>query len=344
MIYTFDMKVVKIDSSRSNELNEFVKNHDFGSIEQSWEWGELQTTIKGRDDFFVFAVIKDAKIIASALLIKQSLRFKKSWLWCPRGPLLPENADESLSAWTVLKKELTAFALKNNCIFIRFESAYPCNKKIPLTEPNSKTSYLPENTLILNIAHSEESILKQMTQKGRYNIKQAKKHNIYVKICTVDCIDEFYDLLIETGERDGFHVHGKYFYRNLIEILGDNAKLYIAYNDSHTALGALIATHFGQKATYYFGASTNKYAEKMAPYLLQWSAILDAKMHGMTEYDFLGIAPLHAKKHALIGVTQFKTRFGGKRLDYHGAQVLTINAFWTRLYNFTKFFSSFLKF
>jgi lipid II:glycine glycyltransferase (peptidoglycan interpeptide bridge formation enzyme) len=50
--------------------------------------------------------------------------------------------------------------------------------------------------------------------------------------------------------------------------------------------------YFGNIAYYLHGASSNKYRNMMAPYMLQWEAVKDAKKRGYKLYDFWGISPL----------------------------------------------------
>ena len=57
----------------------------------------------------------------------------------------------------------------------------------------------------------------------------------------------------------------------------------------------------------------------------------------MKVYDFLGVAPEGESSHALAGVTQFKTRFGGQRLAYEKAQVFALRPVWWLLYKWAKF-------
>lgn len=68
------------------------------------------------------------------------------------------------------------------------------------------------------------------------------------------------------------------------------------------------------RAIYYYGASSSDATDRkqMAPYLLQWHAILDAKRAGIRCYDFLGVADPNNPEDSLWGVTRFKERFGGE--------------------------------
>jgi len=59
---------------------------------------------------------------------------------------------------------------------------------------------------------------------------------------------------------------------------------------------------------YYYGASSSHKRNLMAPYLLQWKAIENAKNLGCTLYDFLGIAGPDETNSSLAGVTDFKLK------------------------------------
>jgi lipid II:glycine glycyltransferase (peptidoglycan interpeptide bridge formation enzyme) len=69
----------------------------------------------------------------------------------------------------------------------------------------------------------------------------------------------------------------------------------------------------------------------MAPFLLQWGAVLKAKERGMKWYDFWGI---DEKKWS--GVTRFKKRFGGKEVSYPPASDLVLSKFWYKIYKTSK--------
>lgn len=154
--------------------------------------------------------------------------------------------------------------------------------------------YQPEYTNMVDLSLSEAEILAQMKPKGRYNIHLAEKKGIKIMSClkASDAADIFYNLFQETTHRDKFSGHDKTFYENVLKIGGESgiAKLYIAYL-STTPIVAIIVTSFGDRATYFYGASSNAHRNLMAPYLLQWTAMLDAKKEGKKWYDLFGIAP-----------------------------------------------------
>ncbi len=298
--------------------SEFVER--YGSIEQSFEWGELQCSIPGRPEFYVFGAFLEGELVGSILVIRQEMPFGKTWLWAPRGPVLRDQ-----EAWPFLREACSGMG----DLYLRIEPGVPVEKEFLIFEKNAGISYMPEDTLMIDLNLDEKAILAQMAQKGRYNIKIAEKAGVEIK---KDCdFEEFYKILQETSARDGFSVHSKDFYEKI------PAVFYGAFFDGKMIAGIFV-TYFGDTATYYFGASSNSHREAMAPYLLQWQSIKDAKSAGMKKYDFLGVAPEGESGHSLAGVTQFKTRFGGKRVKYHKARIIIFRPFWTFLVSCAKKF------
>lgn len=78
-------------------------------------------------------------------------------------------------------------------------------------------------------------------------------------------------------------------------------------------MSAGIWSFYGDTATYLYGASSDENRSVMAPFLLQWRLIQEAKKEGFRYYDFFGISD---KKWP--GVTRFKKGFGGETVSYPG--------------------------
>jgi lipid II:glycine glycyltransferase (peptidoglycan interpeptide bridge formation enzyme) len=56
----------------------------------------------------------------------------------------------------------------------------------------------------------------------------------------------------------------------------------------------------------------------MAPYLLHWELIKEAKEKGLKFYDWWGIAASDDPKDPWAGITRFKKGFGGEMVSYPG--------------------------
>ncbi|AEE16799.1 lipid II:glycine glycyltransferase FemX [Treponema brennaborense] len=171
----------------------------------------------------------------------------------------------------------------------------------------------PPDTVLLNLSHTEDELLENMKPKWRYNIRLAQKKGVAVRVGTPDDIDIFYDLYKTTAERDGIAIHAKTYYRDLLERSGGDdirVTLYIASHED-TPLAAIITLFSSREAVYLYGASSNEKRNLMPAYLLQWTAVCDAKKYGAAFYDFYGMPPTDDESHPMHGLYRFKTGFGG---------------------------------
>jgi len=264
---------------------------------------------------------------AMALVVQHKMPMGLNWLEVPRGPLFSD--EKSLSE--ILKK-IEEIGRREKSVFVRMSSYEKLETRNSKLE-NALTDHHPETSLVIDLDHSEEEILAQMKPKGRYNIKVAEKHNVTVS--PSEDVDAFYQILSKTGNRDGFGIHEKSYYQKIMESMKDNVQLLLAkYQDRVIAGGIFV--YLDRWGIYYYGASDYNYRNVMAPYLIQWEAIKEAKKRGCVRYDFLGIAPENAKNHPWAGVTEFKKKFGGRIKDYPKAKVITLRPFWYFLYKLRK--------
>jgi lipid II:glycine glycyltransferase (peptidoglycan interpeptide bridge formation enzyme) len=84
-------------------------------------------------------------------------------------------------------------------------------------------------------------------------------------------------------------------------------------------LAGLVLFHFGPKAWYFYGMSSDVERDRMPTYLLQWEAIRWAKAHGCATYDFWGAPDEFTESDPLWGVYRFKDGFGGTVVRHIGA-------------------------
>ena len=107
-------------------------------------------------------------------------------------------------------------------------------------------------------------------------------------------------------------------------VRGFTIELFCAFHDGKLLAGESIA-FFSQWAYYLHGASSSEHRELMAPHLLHWEIMREAKRRGCTKYDLWGVVGngprLRSGKNALqttnyklpdhswSGITKFKTGF-----------------------------------
>jgi lipid II:glycine glycyltransferase (peptidoglycan interpeptide bridge formation enzyme) len=194
----------------------------------------------------------------------------------------------------------------------------------------------PRRTLVVDLSGSEAEILARMKQKTRYNIGLARKKNIIIRAAqsTAD-LETFTRLMRLTGARDHFGVHSAGYYRTAYDLfhpLGQCELLLASYQGE--VLAAVMAFALGRRAWYFYGASSDRERNRMAPYLAQWEAMRWAKARGALTYDLWGVpdepeqtleAEFEMRRAGLWGVYRFKRGFGGRLVRTVGA--------WDRVYN-----------
>jgi lipid II:glycine glycyltransferase (peptidoglycan interpeptide bridge formation enzyme) len=297
-----------------------------GDFLQSWEWGEFQRKAGSE------VVRVQAETGAMAQLLRRALPFGKRYWYCPRGPLggLPDLA------------KVPEIALG---VFLRFEPLSDPSIALGTTALVKVHDVQPRQTLIVDLRQDREALMAAMHEKWRYNIRLAERKGVRVYVAgpsDASAIDVFWDLLNETTERDRFRAHGKEYYRSMLEMLSGDpasdgrtrpvARLVFAEHDGKV-LAANLMIYFGTTATYLHGASSRERREVMAPHLLHWTAMTQAKDWGYASYDFWGIAPEGAENHPWAGITRFKRGFGGASVAYPGTYDLPIDRFWYALYS-----------
>ena len=81
----------------------------------------------------------------------------------------------------------------------------------------------------------------------------------------------------------------------------------------------------------------------MAPYLLQWTAMMEAKKRGCKYYDFMGIADPNNPNDQLKPVTDFKLKFEGKVLQFQTPYHIVHKKFTYTTYKLAKKIKKILK-
>jgi lipid II:glycine glycyltransferase (peptidoglycan interpeptide bridge formation enzyme) len=281
----------------------------------------------------------------STSIIEHELPIVGRYFYIPRGPVLENPKSEILNSKQIpnSKLEIKNFlnkiidlAKKENAGWIRVEplsekSFYQIKKNIKYKIAKAPHDMQPKEVFVIDITKSEEELLAQMKSKTRYNIKIAQKRgvSVYAIINGQDAIsksyiDKFIELVKITAKRDGIVPHLENYYRKMFErISGKILKVYIA-EYKNRIIAANFVINYGDTATYLHGVSDNEHRNVMAPYLLQWQAILDAKKLELKKYDFGGIKT--GDDNSWTGITKFKTGFspGTQPVEFPGSYDIII--------------------
>ncbi|MFH0929911.1 MAG: peptidoglycan bridge formation glycyltransferase FemA/FemB family protein [Candidatus Moraniibacteriota bacterium] len=302
---------------KNRPLDFIQQNSPDGGFLQSEYWRKFQESV-GRKACTFFAD-EDDEMIAYANVITHTLPIAGDYFYVPRGPTQVKSEKLKVkshnSKLKVFFDDLIDLAGKNNIGWIRIEPN--SEEELKLIQENllkglkikkSAVDMQPREILVLDISKSEEEILSQMKQKTRYNIRLAEKKGVRIFTTREEkYIEDFLRLVEITAERDKITSHPESYYRKMLETIpGDVLKLYVAEYEGKIIVANLVL-FFGKTTTYMHGASDSEYRNVMAPYLLQWQQILDAKKAGCEKYDFGGIKT--ASSNSWAGITKFKQGF-----------------------------------
>lgn len=320
-----------------NKIENFIQsNSPDGGFLQSEYWRRFQENY-GRKTFQLKAENENGDVFIYANMITHTLPIVGEYFYVPRGPVMkffnfqffPPSRDPA-KAVAIFKQlnnflnELVDLARENNIGWIRVEpnseSALRLIKEnLPkeIRIEKSSVDVQPREILVIDITKSEGELLAEMKQKTRYNIRLAEKRGVRVTCntqhITQENIGEFLRLVKITVKRDKITPHPDGYYREMFEsIPPEILRLYVAEYEGKV-ISANIVSFFGKTASYMHGASDNTHRNVMAPHLLQWQAILDAKKSGCTQYDFGGVDTRcdirDTKYKKWEGLTKFKTGF-----------------------------------
>lgn len=307
-------------------FNSFISNHPKGHAMQLWEWGE----IKGRTGWKPWRMILETngEIFAAATILERRLPFLGAPIfYCPRGPVVAMDDQEKMEAVFQAIREL---AKKTKAILLKIDPDISVNNRAlmnilrtsgfqSLEKGKNFEGVQPKFVFRLDISPDEETLLANMHQKTRYNIRLAVKKGVTIRIGTREDLPEFFRVLKETTERDNFLVRSYSYFEDLYDTLvpAGYGQLFIGEYEGKVIAGTL-AFITGDKAWYVYGASSNSHRNVMPNYLIQWEMIRWAKANGCTLYDFRGVSGDLDESNPLYGLYKFKKGFNGEFTEFIG--------------------------
>ena len=171
---------------------------------------------------------------------------------------------------------------------------------------------------------TSEELLMSLPQSTRRKVRAGAKKGVTVEIKGKEAVPDFARLMLETGVRDGFVTREASYFENMLDNLGEHARLYMAYYEGQAIAGTL-AIWYGDKVWYLYGASSNEHRNLMPNYMLQWSMIEWAVEKGCRIYDFRGVPGRVGEDHPLYGLYKFKLGFGGDYVEFVGEMDMVLN-------------------
>lgn len=276
-------------------------------IEQTAIWASYQATIEGRTPWGAVALEQGGKTLALVSFIDyetHGYHFLRSvhgpaWIEAP-SPELEQEALDALSAYVRGKDKKETF--------LRIAVA----AELGCTEP--VLSGVPyDRTVIINVAGGDqEEILSRMKPRGRRDVRKSLRES------PAECADEtalatesfaeYYDVMVETGGRDGFSPAPCSDYEDMIRLLGaEHCRVYASRLDGRVVTWSVVTIN-GTRAVRYYGASRSETMRQHVTDKLVLFECCDLGANkGIETYDMMGIGSEFSP--SIMGLNEFKTKF-----------------------------------
>ena len=226
-----------------------------GSFLQSAMWGRFKSRFGWEAKAFLVEWAAPAGRIRPLLALCRRVAPGVCMAYVPWGPELPADFPAGEGPRGKALAELAAALrpfLPRSAAFIRFDppwlaSGESAAQGLPLPFRRAAADIQPPDTVVVDLAPSEQGILAAMKPKWRYNIRLAEKRGVAVsqaqaaplgdadgaaggaafvggqsraqsaEQAAIPDIGLFYGLLAETAARDGIAIHSAGYYKALFE-------------------------------------------------------------------------------------------------------------------------------
>lgn len=280
-------------------------------IEQTQAWAKLEGTIEGRSQWGCFRITDDlgtdgektVALISFADYLTHGyhyLRAHHAPVWV--GEPTPEQESAALDA-------ISSYVRRRD----RKQAFVRLSVKAELSQTSPVLSGIPyDRTVIIDVTGGDDAILARMKPRGRRDVRKALRE------APVTCADEterasadfseYYDVMRETGERDGFAPAPMSDYQDMIRILGpERCRVMAGREEGGRVVTWSLITISGTRGVRYYAASRNETMRKHVTDKLLYFECCELGRLGCADYDLMAIGSDFSP--ALMGLNEFKTKF-----------------------------------
>lgn len=238
-------------------------------------------------------------------------------------PLMIDWYDQSDDASSIKNEFITYFAhqyLENQRFFF-----YPCFhlQECILEDPVWGCTKQYDSTAFLNLQLEEETLWKNLRDKGRNLVRYAKRHGVTARIANeLQYFELFYHFYKEIRTKHNTKYIGYDELRAKFESFTKQnlADLWVAFLDEKP-LAYVFIWKYKQTINYVYGSSDPLYWKYKPNNLLQWEIICYYKQQGYTLYNMWGLRNMNltentpTPKKEIEGYGKFKLSFGPEVRD-----------------------------
>ncbi len=223
-----------IKFSHNHPLITFMQTTNVGKLREKNGWNVEYVGLKHQN-----------KLIAATMLLSKKRHFNKYEFYAIRGPLLDYHNEEIL---TYFMEELKKYVKEHNGYVLRIDPylMYKERDGSGNLVPNGiNNEFVVQNLFklgfhklkkekeeqvswmyVLDIeGKNEEEIFKNFTSSTRNNIRKTLKNGIEIKELSRDELDQFYNIMLETGKRKEFDVRDLDYYQRMYDAFHDSNEI-----------------------------------------------------------------------------------------------------------------------
>lgn len=276
-------------------------------IEQTAAWARYEQTIEGRSQWGCFKIIDENDETVALISFADYLTHGYHYLRAHHGPVwveepTPEQEQEALDAIAdyVSRRDRSQ-------VFVRLsvKAELPCTHAVLSGVPY-------DTTVVIDVTGGAEAILSRMKSRGRRDVRKALRE------APIDCADEtdralisfseYYDVMVETAERDGFSPAPMSDYESMLQILGpEHCRVFAGRDADGQVVTWSIVTIQDKLGVRYYAASRNATMRQHVTDKLLYFECCQLGQMGCEAYDLMAIGSEFSP--TLMGLNEFKTKF-----------------------------------
>lgn len=294
-------------------------------LEQAPAWDRFDRAMPGREPWARLTFRRDDGELRALVSLARYTGRGFRYLWAKHGPVWvsPPTPQEERELRELLVAGVRR--LDPTVVFVRLHARHRADD---LRELLQTVPY--DRTVLLDLTRTEEELLAGMKKRGRRDVRKALRETSLVVAeetgISREGFAELYDVLLETGRRDGFGVAPAQTYLTMLESLGpEHARLFVTRRERRPLAWGIVIVNDG-RAAYYYGASSAEGRRALAADLLVWRMMTTLKADGARVLDLMGVDSDRAP--SLAGVRDFKTKFNPETTEVDGAWDVPVHPLW----------------
>jgi len=194
----------------------------------------------------------------------------------------------------------------------------------------------PPATIFIDLTLKPEDLWSQLSDSCKYSVRRAQRKGAKTEFFvnpSRDKVAEFYKIHASTGKQKGFYIQGEDDIQKKVELFGDKSILGTVSSEDGVVTGANLYLGFGKGVWYIHGGTTEEGRKTKNGYELYWQSFLYFKTLG---YEWLDLEGVDDKRFPTFtknwgGLSHFKERFGGIRVEFPSPYVKLFNPWLKRL-------------